>query len=157
MKNKFLIKKGFTLLELLISIAIITIIAAISAPVYFSFYSRNDIDVVAMKAAQNIRRAQILAQAGGEDGSWGVSFDNDTMILFQGESFQDRDVDFDESFSIPQTISVSGLEEVVFERFTGTPKELGTIEFFLNSGISRNITITEAGVLSYKTIIIDEE
>ncbi len=157
MKNKFLTKKGFTLLELLISIAIITIIAAISAPVYFSFYSRNDVDVVAMKASQNIRRAQILAQAEEGAGPWGVSFSNDAMILFQGESFQDRDVDFDEPFSIPQAVSVSGLSEVVFERLTGTPRETGTIEFFLNSGVSRSIAINEMGVLSYGTGSADGE
>ena len=63
---------GFTLLEVLLSVAIIALIAGIGTPVYQSFQTRNDLDVVTNTVAQSLRRAQVLARASDGDTTWGV-------------------------------------------------------------------------------------
>ena len=54
---------GFTLLEVLLSIAIITLIAGIGIPVYLSFQVRNDLDIATAEIVQSARRVQVLSQA----------------------------------------------------------------------------------------------
>ena len=57
--------KGFTILEVLLSIATITIIAGIIIPVYESFQVRNELDLAAGTIAAGIWQAPffILAHA----------------------------------------------------------------------------------------------
>ncbi len=59
-------QSGFTLIELMVSLALIMILASISIPVYHSFQTRNDLDIAVSTTAQIIRRAQALSQAAGE-------------------------------------------------------------------------------------------
>lgn len=54
---------GFTLLELLLSVAVISTLAGLSLPVYRTLLMKNDLDIAAVTTAQSLRRSQILSQA----------------------------------------------------------------------------------------------
>jgi len=140
---------GFTLIEILLSVASIAIIAGISVPVYQSFQNRNDLDIATMEIAQNIRRAQILSQAVDGDMSWGVKTQSGSLVLFKGVSYAVRDIAFDEVFDIPSSLIFSGVSEIVFTKFTGLPQTTGTIIVTSNINETRNITINSKGVVSY--------
>jgi prepilin-type N-terminal cleavage/methylation domain-containing protein len=143
------IKQGFTLIEILLSIACIAIISAISIPVYQSFQNRNDLNIAANAVAQSLRRAQILAQASEGDASFGVKIQLADVIIFRGSSFASRDIEFDESIAMSESITPSGLDEIVFSKFVGLPNNTGTIILNSNINETKEITINEKGMVSY--------
>lgn len=141
--------KGFTLLEVLLSIATVSIIAGIGIPIYQSLQVRNDLDIAAITIAQNFRRAQILSQAMDNDTNWGVRVQSGSITLFQGTSYAGRDANFDELFDVPTSITPSGVQEVVFTKFSGEPQTIGTVILTTNTNETRSITINAKGMVSY--------
>ena len=140
---------GFTFIEILLVVALIGITAGISIPVYQSFQTRNDLDISSITIAQTLRRAQLLSQAVDGDISWGVKVAVGNITLFKGENFFARDTEFDEVFSMPTSISVLGLEEIVFEKFTGEPQNTGTTTLTSVNNETRSINISSKGTVSY--------
>ena len=140
---------GFTLIEVLLSITAIAIIAGISIPVYQSFQNRNDLDIAATTFAQTIRRAQILAQAADGDMSWGARAQSGSITLFKGGSYATRDASFDETFDMPTSIILSGIQEFVFTKFTGLPQTTGALTLTSANNETRTITINANGMVSY--------
>lgn len=134
---------------MLLSIALITVIAGMSVPIYQSFQVRNDLDIAAVTTAQTLRRAEALAQAVDGDISWGVNIQSGSVTLFKGTSYAARDTAFDEVFDVPTSITPSGLSEIVFTKFTGLPASTGTITLTSNINETRSITINAKGMVSY--------
>lgn len=142
-------ESGFTLLEALLSLAIITLIAGLSIPVYNQLQMNNDLHIAAATSAQTMRRAQILSQAVDGDTSWGVYAQVESITLFQGASYVARNTSFDEVFSMPSTIAPSGQQEFVFAKFSGLPQNAGMLTLTLNANETRNITINAKGTITY--------
>ncbi len=141
--------RGFTLLEVLLSITIVAILAGLAIPVYLSFQTRNDLDITTVTLAQSFRRAQVLSQAMDGDTTWGVYIQSGSTTLFQGASYAGRDAGFDEVFDMPTNIVISGVQEVVFTKFTGEPQITGTTTLTSIHNETRNITINEKGMVEY--------
>jgi prepilin-type N-terminal cleavage/methylation domain-containing protein len=145
--------RGFTLLELLLSVAVISLLAGLSLPVYRTLMKKNDLDIAANTIASSLRRAQILSQAVdgdtavGVDVVWGVRTQPGGIILFKGASYTGRDTDFDETFEVPVTIDVDDTE-VIFTKFTGYPQATGTINLSTEND-TRAVTINEKGTITY--------
>ena len=150
-KHSFLNKNnaGFTLIEMMLSVAVIAIIGGISVPIYQSFQVRNDLDIAAVTTAQSLRRAQVLAEAVDGDTSWGVEIQSGNITVFKGVSYASRDTNYDEVSDVPTSITSSGLSEVVFTKFTGLPASTGTITLTSNANETRTITINAKGMASY--------
>lgn len=145
--------KGLTLIEILLSLAIIGIIAGFSVPVYQSFMVRNDLDIATGTVSQVLRYAQTQSQAMHGDSSWGVHIGSGKITLFKGASYVSRDTDYDEETSVPSTISASGLTEVVFDLLTGEPQTIGTLTISSVNGDIRTIFITSKGVVVYNRLL----
>lgn len=137
---------GFTILELLLSVALIAAVFAFSAPVYQTFQVKTDLDLVANTALQSFRQAQTFAEAALGDSAWGVELHSGTLTVFKGSSYATRDTGFDETFDIPTTISPSGMSEVVFTKFTGAPSVTGTLTLTSSTTETRTITINAKGL-----------
>lgn len=142
-------QKGFTLLEVLLSLAVIGFISGISIPVYQSFQVRNDLDIAAVTYAQTLRRAQILSQAVDGDIAWGVYIISGSITLFRGNSYIGHDSSFDEVFEMPNSITPSGITEIVFTKFTGLPQTTGTVTLTSNANETKVITINARGMVAY--------
>ena len=142
-------KEGFTLLEVLMSVAIIGLLAGISIPVYRSLQIRSDLDIAVSILINNLRRAQVLSQANQEGLKWGVNVSSGLVTLFGGESFASRTPDLDEVSQISDTITFSGIDEVVFSRLLGDPINSGDIVLTALSGDTRTISINLKGSISY--------
>jgi prepilin-type N-terminal cleavage/methylation domain-containing protein len=140
---------GFTLLEVLLSIATMAIIVGISLPIAQSFQVRNDLHIAANTLVQTLRRAQVLAQAVDGDMSWGVKVQSGGVILFKGVSYAARDTSVDEIFDVPTSIVPSGLTEIVFTKWSGLPEASGTATFTTTINETRNVTINQKGILTY--------
>lgn len=140
---------GFTLIEMVLSIAVIVIIAGISVPIYQSFQIRNDLDIATATIAQSLRRAAVLSQAVDGDTSWGIKIQSGNIEIFKGVSYAARDVAYDEVFSVPTSITPSGLSEIVFTKFSGLPVSTGTVTLTSNTNETRAITINTKGMVNY--------
>lgn len=141
--------KGFTLIEMLLTLAVIALLAGVSAPIFMSFQARNDLNVASSVVLSSLRRAQTLARAMENDKSWGVYMEDLQLTIFSGTDYASRDVNYDEIFVIAPTVSFAGITEVVFDRFTGETSDVGNIIINSNNNDSRTITINKKGMLQY--------
>ena len=141
-------QRGFTLVEMLLSVSIIALLVGVSAPVYNSFATRNDLDVTIMGLETALRRAQTYARAVEGDSQWGVAVITGKVVLFKGATYATRDTNFDESTTVSGGITTSGLSEVVFAKMTGTPSATGTATLTSSStNDSRTVTLNAKGMV----------
>jgi len=142
-------QRGFTIIEMLLSIALITVIAGIGIPIYQSLQVRNDLDVAVDSFVQSARRAQVLSRASDGDTSWGVYVASSTITVFKGSTYASRDSDYDETFAILTELTPSGVTEIVYTKFTGAPQTTGMTTLTSGANEVRNININEKGVIEY--------
>lgn len=137
------------MLEIALSIAILGIMFSVSMPMYHVFMVRNDLDIATMTLVQDLRRAQTLSQVAHGDSTWGVHIGVGSILIFKGVSYAARDISFDEDTSMPASITVSGLNNIMFTKLTGTPQSTGTTTLTSSANETRNITINEKGMVDY--------
>lgn len=142
-------QKGFTLLEFLLSFALIALLVTVTAPVYRRVQMRNDLDLAIRETSSGFRRARLYAQVGKEDGAWGVRIDEGVITVFQGDSYATRDTAFDEAQEISSSLTITGVQEVVFSAFTGNPSTTGTVTYETVLEETRTATINGKGMIEY--------
>jgi prepilin-type N-terminal cleavage/methylation domain-containing protein len=145
------VQHGFSLIEVLLVLALVGVVAGLSVPVYQSFQVRDDLDIAANTTVQTLRRAQTLSQAISQDATWGVSVQSGSIVLFQGANFATRDTDHDEVFFVPTTITIApaSTTEFVFDKFTGEPQATGSLTLESTTNESRTVTLGEKGIIFY--------
>lgn len=142
-------KRGFTLIEIMLSVAAIAVIAGIGIPVYQAFQNRNEVDVAAMEFGQALRRAQAFSMASTGDSTWGVSIQSGSIVVFKGASYAARDTTYDETYDLATAIGISGTTEYVFAKMSGTPSTSGTVTVTSPNNETRSITLSAKGLVSY--------
>ncbi len=141
---------GFTLIEMMLTVGIMTLLIGLSLPVYESFVRRNDLEVTAEQLAGTLRRAEAYARAANYSNPWSVEIAGGMITLFQGTNFAGRNTAFDETIDMPDSItSTSGLSEVQFAEFTALPNATGTITLTSSASDTKVITINAKGMVSY--------
>lgn len=148
MLNNLYKKSAFTLLEIILVVALIAISAGIVAPIYYSAKSNDDFNNSFSTLVGSLRRAQILSMASLNDSSWGLKIIDNNIIIFKGENYLNRSTDYDEIISVNRNIRSSGLDEVVFSKYTGKPNLSGDISWQLNT-LERTLSINEIGIVDY--------
>ncbi len=140
-------ERGFTLLELLLSISVLTILSASSYIVFADVSERTEMDSVVSSIVSLIERAKAHAGAGDSDSAWGVRLEQPLATVFKGDAYDTRDVAFDEVIELSD-FELDGDLEYVFENGLGNPREPGTI-IVLNerSGDTRTLVVNEKGVV----------
>jgi prepilin-type N-terminal cleavage/methylation domain-containing protein len=118
----FIFIKGFTLLEILLVIGIISILLVFIVPVSLDFYKNQQLEVQTQSIIQTLRRAQSKAMAVELDSAFGFYITSQNYTLFRGNSYATRDAQYDEVFELPEIISIGGLTEIVFLKSDGLPK-----------------------------------
>jgi len=109
-------------MELLVVVALITIFLGMTVPFGMNFYRQQIIEEVASEVSVRLKAAQSYSQAGRANSPWGVKFFEREYIMFVGDSFAERNENYDRVFSIPYGAEIPGeIEEVVFELGTGYP------------------------------------
>lgn len=96
------------------------ILGAISIGIYFSYKSSTDLELTSQTLAQMLRRAQTLARSGAHESDWGVSVQDDQIVLFRGDDFEARDTAFDEVYPLPQTLQIMNTPTLTGTCETGT-------------------------------------
>jgi prepilin-type N-terminal cleavage/methylation domain-containing protein len=139
---------GFTLIEALLSVALIALLVGMSLPLYRAFQMRNDLDIAADTLVSSLRRAQTYARGVKGDGQWGVAVQTGSITVFKGASYATRDTSFDETTTTNGTITVTGMTEVVFSKLFAVPATTGSTT--LTSGTdTKAVGINAKGVVTY--------
>ncbi len=147
MKNR-----GFTFIEILIIIGIITTIAAFSVPMTVDFYNTQIMKSTSDEIFSALKKAQAYSLYRRNDESFGVAFedgeDDNFYVLFDGEYNKDS-LDDDDVYNL-QGITVDfdklGLKKISFDKGTGMPSD--SVVITLTKGvISQDISICESGLI----------
>lgn len=141
--------QGFTLFEMLISLACLALILGISVPAYDALHVRNELNNTTVALVSNLRRSQALARAANGDTSWGVYIATGSILIYKGSSYGTRDTLYDENTSMSPTILVSGIKEINFTKVYGLPTTTGTTTLTSVRNETKNIFINKKGTISY--------
>ncbi|MDH4358869.1 MAG: type II secretion system GspH family protein [Candidatus Berkelbacteria bacterium] len=147
--NRMLKLKSITLVEVMLAIAVLAIIMGVSAPVYGSLQRKSNVEMASSQAIQSLRRAQILAKSSKGDSNWGVKIEPGAITTYQGANFSSRNVQFDERTPIAPLTSITGLDEVNFSKFSGSPNQTGAITLTTDEVETKTININAKGTINY--------
>lgn len=146
--------RGLTLIEILVSIAILAIVAGLLGSALFSFRESNRLVEAHESALGILRDARARTLAAQDRYVYGVHFEDTTVTLFRGSSYNPAD-STNEVYTLPGsmrlrsgTITMPG--NVVFQVLSGalspsTPSGTVIVESRTDASKTKTITIFSNG------------
>ncbi len=147
MSSPVIFVKGFSLIEIMLVMTLTFIVMLFVMPIGMSFYRAQLLTEATNTLVSNLRLAQSSALSGKNNDSFGVSVQEGEFVVFQGDSYGSRTVTEDTVFPVSSAVEVTGLTEVVFERWVGMPSATGTVTLSYGER-QRTININSAGLIS---------
>lgn len=141
--------RGFTVVELMLSVAVIALMAGISMPIYRTFQTRNEADIAAQMIAQALRIAEMHALLGRSGSGWGVYIETDAVTVFKGGSYTERDTDFDNIQALPSSVEISGDQEFIFPLGEVAPEVAGEVVITSMDQHTRSLIVNTLGMVEY--------
>lgn len=141
-------KRGFNIIEILVVLGIFGILFSVSTSSYANLRAQNNLSMSVSSVVESIRYAKSKAQAVSLDLNWGVKILENEIVIFSGLDYANRNNINDEIFSLPNGLSVSGLDEIIFEKVTGQTNNIGTITL-TNSAGTKDINLNSYGTVNY--------
>jgi prepilin-type N-terminal cleavage/methylation domain-containing protein len=131
---------GFTLIEILVSIGILTLLLSLSMTVFKQMTNQQMLDKDVENVVSTLIRAKALTIGGERNLNYGVHFASTTATQFQGKSFVNGSstnlVQVFNNRTYMDSINLSGgAVDVYFNKISGTPNATGTI-IFKSTGIT---------------------
>ncbi len=140
-------QKGFTIAEVLITLAILSVLFSIGLPVGWDFYTTYQFDSETQTFVAALEQARSAALVNRNQSAHGVYFDTNDFIVFQGSSFATRNVTFDKKMPRNSIITISGSNEIVFTSLSAETAS-STYNFAFNTK-NRTIYVTTQGGIIY--------
>jgi prepilin-type N-terminal cleavage/methylation domain-containing protein len=141
--------RGFTLMEIVVVVALVFIFSTLSFGTYKVFQFRSNLDTAVANVFSACRRAQAQAQANLGDAPWGVKLQTSGGTIFKGASWSGRDTSADENFSLTLNLQLAGASEIIFAKMTGWPLGGATNLTLTFNNDSKQININSRGIISY--------
>ncbi len=137
---------GFSLIELLLIISFIVILSVTA--IYFSsnFLVRSNYKNKISELTAVLRTAQLNTVSGKENSQWGVHVNGTKIIMFKGASYVSPGTSFNQTYDIPNGITVTNAE-IVFGKLTGNPNTTGIFTVTNNLGESTAVSINAVGTV----------
>lgn len=142
----YFLEPGISIIEILLVVAIMAILGASMMAVGQRFLVNNHLDNKTNELVTLLRTARINSMAGRSDSSWGVYVDSSQMTAFSGSNYANRSSEWDLTFKIPSSVSVTS-GEVVFTPLTGEPDSALTFTVS-GSGQSSFVELNSLGVVN---------
>jgi len=139
---------GFTIVELLVVVAIFVLLLSATGPVYRRVQDKQQSEADTASIVHALRRAQQLAATAGKDYSWGVRIAVQQATIFSGTSYASRNPAYDETINYYSVSGVSGTSEFVFNKLTGNPVSVGTTTLTTRWG-GKDIVVNAKGMVGY--------
>ncbi len=133
-------KSGFTLIELILVVAIVSTLAVATAPFVSRFSAVNNLEVATDKTVSTFRKAQQYAMDNKNDTTWGVCKTGNNLRLFSGTCASPTlSEDFDLS-----SVTTSGFTQITFTNKRGEPS--GTVSITLSNSVgTKTVTMNSGG------------
>jgi prepilin-type N-terminal cleavage/methylation domain-containing protein len=139
-------RKGFTLIELILVVALVALIGSVAGLLYSNIYLRNAASNAQDELVFSLRKAQMYSMMGRQGSNWGVAIGGN-IVLYSGNSYASRNTAFDESYAVPNTVAIIGANEINFARLTGYPNVTSTITI-ASPGRTYTVQIQPQGIVS---------
>lgn len=145
--------RGFTLVEVLVVVAMMGILALLSAPILSSNTQRDLLRDAATRVADLLNEARSSATAGRNASPYGVHFETTQAVLFEGATYVPAHPDnltyaFEGDAAIQTVTITGGGSDIHFADHRGIPTESGTIVLADGAGNTRTITVNAAGMIT---------
>jgi len=144
---KLLNQKGFTLIEILIAIVIITLLIGTVVVSYRIFERRTELEDVAQKIFSTLKLAQTQTLASNDASQYGVHFENDQYILFKGDAYLAGAPD-NKVYQLPGRLEIfqinlaDGGNDIIFQRIVGSTAQFGTVRIRIISQPTETRAVT---------------
>lgn len=146
--------KGFSLIEILVAVAVLVAVAALTAAVFSSFYRVQTLNSAIEQAISLIKEARSKTLSSEGASQYGVHFESSRLVLFKGSGFTEGNPD-NKEFVLQSAVEIydislnGGVVDLVFKRLTGETNEYGGVFFRLKASPSktRNIIIESSGLI----------
>jgi prepilin-type N-terminal cleavage/methylation domain-containing protein len=128
------IKKGFTLIEILITISILTLLLGISMTAFSALTDQQSLDRDVETAISYLLRARNQTITGENNNNYGVYFASTSVTLFEGTAYaagSSTNLVFNfNNRTYMETISLAGgANQVYFKKISGAPHATGTVTY----------------------------
>lgn len=121
-------RDGFSYVQILLIVAVISILGAVSAPYYVQFQTRQQLSEVTDRLLVDLRYAQTKAMQQAEQNQWGIHIqDSDkAYVLFYGPIYSLSQSN-NQTITYAGSMSVTPNQDIVFAPVTGIPTTPTTI------------------------------
>ena len=133
-KSKLRYLHGFTLVEVLIVVAITMILAAVTVPIYGNLQVSSQLNENTSLLIQNLRTAQERSLARLNSSSHGVKLFPNSYVLYQGSSYVTRVLENDRIIELGDTVNLEWSlvgtgqpNEINLSKSLGVPNMMGDI------------------------------
>lgn len=144
-------RRAFTLVELVISLAVIAIIGGIGISALLNARDSKNLDVISDGIEATLSQARSDAIAGKNSSSFGVEFESGSYTFFMGSTYSGGTAPSGVTLLpggwVIGTSTSNGVSYIVFNHLTGTAQATGTITVSKGS-LTRTITIGPAGTIT---------
>lgn len=148
-------KRGVSLLEILVVIAIFSVIAVVGIAAFSSYRQRIDISSVSENTASYVSEARAKTLSSKNEMQYGVHFETGKVVLFSGATYNSAD-STNVVYTLPSTVEISSIAlagaavDLVFQRLTGETLEYGTVEFRLtrDTSVTRTLSVSAQGAVA---------
>ena len=141
-------RAAFTIIELLVSVAIFFIVAAAATPAYQIFVKKNNAAEGTATVMTALANAESLSRAVSQDTGWGVAVQATSGIVFDGASLASSTPSLRQIFSLPAGIVVSGSSSFAFTKLYGMPQAAGNISLFVPGAGTTTVSVNAKGLIS---------
>ena len=148
--NLEFMKDGFTIVELLIVIAITIIVAVVTIPVYGNLQASSQLNETSSQLIQIIRMAQLRSMSRLNNNRHGVKIEPDSFVIYQGDSYATRNIAYDLVTNLDDILSLSSNltgDEINFSLGLGKPNSFGTITLTHGLKNTKQIVINSLGLV----------
>ncbi|MBI2023222.1 prepilin-type N-terminal cleavage/methylation domain-containing protein [Candidatus Giovannonibacteria bacterium] len=144
--------RGLTLLEILISLAIILIAGSILAYAFSGFRANSELSEAQAAITGMLQEARSRTLASENATTYGVHFEAERTVLFAGSSYNAADPS-NKEYVLPTRVSISainiagGVSDIIFARLSGRASATGTMQLLTkDTAKSKTINILSAGI-----------
>lgn len=146
--------RGFTLIEILVVVAILGILLTIATPAFSKFRQRSILNVETEEIISIVNQARIFTMSSRGDKQYGVHFDADKVVLFEGGTYtvgasSNKQHIFSPVVTLSPIVISGGGFNIVFERLTGATTQNGTTTLFVvgDTQASSTIVVSPSGLV----------